>query len=423
MEPMSMPTPSLRITAAAADPALLDLPWQVPLEDWPANRLAALPRGISRHVVRFVRMSDAVLAAKEIGESLARREYDLLRMLRRLNLPAVEPIGIVTGRRTPAGDPLDPVLLTRHLQFSLPYRALFSQSLRTETATRLIDALAVLLVRLHLGGFYWGDVSLSNTLFRRDAGAFAAYLVDAETGDLHDTLSRGQREHDLDLAATNIAGELMDLAAGGLLDDTMDPIDTADVIVRRYRSLWAELTAPESFEPGERWRVHARIERLNDLGFDVGELNISTDLSGTSIEIEPKVVDAGHHQRRLLRLTGLDVGENQARRLLNDLDTYRAATHRQAEDEEIVAHQWLSENYEPTVLAVPRQLRGKLETAELYHEILEHRWYLSEQRGADVGLAEAVRSYVKTVLVHKPDEQAVLGVDTQELPVVAEPTV
>ena len=417
---MSVSTPSLRITAADADPAMLDLPWEKPLEEWPANRLAALPRGISRHVVRFVRMSDAVLAAKEIGESLARREYDLLRMLRRLNLPAVEPIGIVTGRKTPDGEPLDPVLLTRHLQFSLPYRALFSQSLRADTATRLIDALAVLLVRLHLAGFYWGDVSLSNTLFRRDAGAFAAYLVDAETGDLHDRLSRGQREHDLDLAATNIAGELMDLAAGGLLDETTDPIDTADLIVSRYRSLWGELTAPESFEPGERWRVHARIERLNHLGFDVGELNISTDLSGTSIEIEPKVVDAGHHQRRLLRLTGLDVGENQARRLLNDLDTYRAATDRQADDEEIVAHQWLSQCYEPAVLAVPRRLRGKLEPAELYHEILEHRWYLSETRGADVGLADAVTSYVDSVLVHKPDEQAVLGVDTQEMPVVAD---
>jgi hypothetical protein len=417
-----MTAPALQITAASADPALLDLPWQLPLEEWPASRLAALPRGISRHVVRFVRFSGAVLAAKEIGEQLARREYDLLRLLRRLGLPAVEPVGIVTGRAAPDGQPLDPVLLTRHLQFSLPYRALFSQSLRGDTATRLIDALAVLLVRLHLSGFYWGDVSLSNTLFRRDAGAFAAYLVDAETGDLHDSLSTGQREHDLDLARTNIAGELMDLAAGGLLDTTLDPIDTSDLIVHRYRALWAELTEPESFEPGERWRVHARIGRLNDLGFDVGELNIATDIGGTSIEIQPKIVDAGHHSRRLLRLTGLDAEENQARRLLNDLDTYRAAVDRQADDEEIVAHQWLRESYEPVVRVIPRELRGKLDLPELYHEVLEHRWYLSEQRGADIGLDETIASYIDSVLVHKPDEAAVLGVDTQELPVVADPT-
>jgi hypothetical protein len=341
-------------------------------------------------------------------------------MLRRLDLPVVEPVGIVSGRGMDGDYPLEPALVTRHLQFSLPYRALFSRALRTDTATRLVDALAVLLVRLHLAGFYWGDVSLSNTLFRRDAGAFAAYLVDAETGEFHNTLSRGQREYDLELARVNIAGELLDLQAGGLLDETVNPLDVSDVITERYHSLWIELTVPESFERGERWRVDARIRRLNDLGFDVGELTIATDVGGTSVSIEPKVVDAGHHSRRLLRLTGIDAGENQARRLLNDLDTYRAATGRQADDEEFVAHDWVTECFEPVVRAVPRDLRGKLEPAEVYHEVLEHRWYLSEQRGNDVGRIEAMRAYVAGVLVHKRDEEAILGVDTLEMPVVAD---
>jgi hypothetical protein len=335
-----------------------------------------------------------------------------------LDLPTVEPVGIVNGRQTEDGTPLDAALVTRHLQFSLPYRALFSQSLRVDTATRLIDALAVLLVRLHLTGFYWGDVSLSNTLFRRDAGAFAAYLVDAETGELRDRLSRGQRENDLDIARTNMAGEMMDLEAGGLLDESMDPIEVSGQIVQRYYDLWNELTRSESFEPGERWRVEARIKRLNDLGFDVGELQLSTDLDGTRVTVEPKVVDAGHHSRRLLRLTGLDVEENQARRLLNDLDSYRAETGRQADREEIVAHEWISARFEPAVRAVPKSMRGKLEPAELYHEVLEHRWFLSEERGFDVGLVDAVHSYIDKVLPLKPDEAAILGVDTREMPVV-----
>jgi hypothetical protein len=416
----AVPPAALQITAARPDPALLDLPWDIPLEEWPSRYLAALPRGISRHVVRFVRFSGAVLAVKEIAEAPAQREYALLRLLGRLGLPVVEPIGIVSGRRDRDGEPLEPALVTRHLQFSLPYRALFSQSLREDTATRLVDALAVLLVRVHLAGCSWGDVSLSNTLFRRDAGAFAAYLVDAETGELHDTLSTGQREYDLDIARLNIAGELMDLQAGGMLDETTDPLSISDVITERYHSLWTELTVPESFERGERWRVDARIRRLNDLGFDVDELTIATDLDGTSVSIQPKVVDAGHHSRRLLRLTGIDAGENQARRLLNDLDTYRAASGRQADDEEFVAHDWVQECFEPVVRGVPADLRGKLEPAEIYHEVLEHRWYLSEQRGRDVGLSEALQSYIRSVLVHKPDEEAVLGVDTQEMPVVAD---
>jgi hypothetical protein len=206
----------LELTAARPDPALLDLPWPVPLEDWPADRLAALPRGLSRHTVRFVRVSNRVLAIKEIKVDLARREYAMLRNLERMDLPCVEPFGVVSGRQTADGTPLDACLITRHLQYSLPYRALYSQTLRPDTSQRLIDALAVLLVRLHLAGFWWGDVSLSNTLFRRDAGAFAAYLVDAETGELRPSLSTGQREHDLEIARVNIAGELMDLEAGGL---------------------------------------------------------------------------------------------------------------------------------------------------------------------------------------------------------------
>ncbi len=405
---------SLRITAATSDPALLDLedlPWDTNLEDWPDDVLAALPRGISRHVVRFVHHAGAVIAVKETRETFAVREYGMLRMLRRLGVPCVRPYAIVSGRITPDGEELEPALVTQHLKYSLPYRALFSQALRPDTATRLVDALAVLLVRLHLLGFYWGDVSLSNTLFRRDAGEFAAYLVDAETGELHQTLSRGQREYDLDLAFTNIAGELMDLASGDLLDDVVDPIDTARYIIDRYRSLWAQLTEAESFDRGERWRVAARIERLNALGFDVGELAIVTDVGGAEVQIQPKVVDAGHHSRRLLRLTGLDVQENQARRLLNDLDGYRAATDRQGEDsEELVAHEWLTNVFEQVLRAVPRDLGRKLQPAELFHEVLEHRWYRSEQCGRDITMPEAVTMYVEQVLPNRRDEAALIGV-------------
>lgn len=408
----------LEITASRADPALLDLPWEQPLEDWPDEILAALPRGISRHVVRFARVSGRVLALKEIDHTLARREYDMLKVLGRLGIPAVVPFAVISGRTTPQGDPLDAVLITRHLQFSLPYRAVFSQVSRQDTAHRLLDALAVLLVRLHLEGFYWGDVSLSNTLFRRDAGAFAAYIVDVETGTLHEQLSDGQRSYDLDLARTNIIGELMDLQAGDMIDPESDPVEVGDDLVRRYNDLWDALTAREQFSTDDRWRVSARIEKLNKLGFDVGELEITTDLDGTSLSIRPKVVDAGHHARRLMRLTGIDAQENQARRLLNDLDHYRAATEQQAEEEEFVAHEWLQRQYEPVVRAIPRGMRSKLEPPEFFHEVLEHKWFLSEERGADVSLDDTVRDYILTELVHRPDEKSLVTTETSALPII-----
>ena len=406
---------SLNITAASMDPALLDLPWHIPLEEWPKENLAALPRGISRHVVRFARLGNSLIAIKETGEHVARQEYHMLRKLRRLNVPAVAPVAVITGRMNPEGEELQPVLVTRHLRFSLPYRALFSQTLREVTLTRLIDAQALLLVRLHLAGFYWGDVSLSNTLFRRDAGAFAAYLVDAETGELYPELSKGQREYDLEIARVNIAGELMDLAEGGLIEDTIDPLATSERIMDSYRGLWAELTEQESFGLADRWRVDARIRRLNDLGFDVDELSISTTPDGSQVQLQPKVVDAGHHQRRLLRLTGIDAQENQARRLLNDMDSYRATNHPDL-DEELSAHLWVTQVFEPIVKAVPRDLGSKLEAAEVVHEVLEHRWYMSEKANRNVPMAEAVQSYMDNILRHRRDEAAILlSADTRTM--------
>ena len=405
-----------RFVATRPDTGLLSLPWDVPLEDWPESQLVALPRGISRHVVRFVRVNGTVYAIKEVLEHLALHEYRLLRDLERLEAPSVEPVGVITDRIDRNGEPIDSILITRHLQFSLPYRALFSSTLRPDTVNRLIDALVALIVRLHLTGFFWGDCSLSNTLFRRDAGAFAAYLVDAETGELHQDISDGQRAHDLYTAEINLFGELLDLQEGGLLDPAIDPQETVQSINDRYEALWAELTAPEEFATDEMHRLDSRIRRLNDLGFDVAEIDIITDWDGSQVRIQPKVVDAGHHSRRLLRLTGLDVEENQARRLLNDLDSFAASTDQQNEDEEIVAHQWLTEVFEPVVRSVPRDLSRKLEPAEVFHEVLEHRWFLSEEAGHEVDTMEAARSYVDDVLRAKPDEKLALPT-----PALAEP--
>ncbi|WP_203568208.1 DUF4032 domain-containing protein [Aestuariimicrobium ganziense] len=393
-----------RFLSAKPDQRLIPLPWGTPLAEWPTEHLVALPRGISRHVVRFIRVGHEVYAAKEVIEHLAIHEYRLLHDLTRLDAPCVEPVAVVTGRTAADGTALDPVLITKHLQFSLPYRSLFHSGVRHDTVMRLIDALVVLLAKLHLLGFMWGDVSLSNVLFLRDAGAFSAYLVDAETGELHDELTAGQREHDMVILRTNIFGEFCDLEAGGLLDESLDPLTLVDAIDTRYRELWAELTGVEEFSGGELDRIESRVRRLNALGFDVAELEVTTTSTGDRVLIQPKVVDAGHHSRRLMRLTGLDTEENQARRLLNDLDTYRAWTNQGHVNEAVVAHQWLNANFEPVVAQIPPDLRGKRELAQFFHEVLDHRWFRSQQENRDVPLAEAARSYVDSVLRNLPDE-------------------
>jgi hypothetical protein len=319
--------------------------------------------------------------------------------------PVVEPVGVVSGRVEPDREELPAVLVTRHLTFSMPYRAMFSQEITEATTVRLVDALVVLLNRLHLGGFYWGDCSLSNTLFRPSAGAFAAYLVDAETGELHPRLSDGQRGYDLEIGTSNVFAEILDLQAGGYLDESVDAKEIAELLRARYEALWQELTGSEEFATGEMWRIEQRIRRLNQIGFDVDELDIVTDWDGATVRIQPKVVDAGHHCRRLQALTGMTVEENQAQRLLNDLDAFAAAHELQQEDEAMIAHSWLTTVFEPIVRMVPPELRGKLEPAQLFHEILEHRWYLNEASDEEVDLFDAARDYVERVLTQKPDTE------------------
>jgi Domain of unknown function (DUF4032)/Lipopolysaccharide kinase (Kdo/WaaP) family len=386
---------------------LLTLPFGEPLEEWRDERLVEIrQRGLSRHVVRFVADSGELYALKSLSERLARREYHMLRALAELNIPAVEVVGIVVDR----GPDLDAILVTRFLAYSTTYRSLFSSPRGSQPGDRLLDAMVELLTRLHLSGFFWGDCSLSNTLYRHDAGTLEAYLVDSETSEHHPSLTPGQREMDIELAAERVCGELFDLEAGGLLPGEVDPVHTAEELRRRYEALWDELTREETLRPDEqRHRIAKRLRRLNELGFDADELELVSTPEGTKLRIRTKVAEAGQQSRQLFRQTGITADENQARRLLNDIASFRGyLEHKTGEpvSETVAAHRWLEEIYDPVVAAIPAGLRDRLAPPEVFHEMLEHRWYLSEQAGHDVGTTAAARSYFATVLPRVPEPLA-----------------
>ncbi len=396
-------------------PDLLDLPWDTPLEAWDHARLVRMAKGASRHVVRFVSDGDRVYALKETTASDAEREYGMLRLLDSENLPVVEAVGLVTGRQTPAGEGLGAVLVTRYLDYALPYGYLFSIEGGYGLGRRLVDAAVVLLVRIHVEGFYWGDCSLANLLFRRDAGELMAYLVDAETAEHHRPLPAGMRSADLELARENVAGGLFDLEAAGLLAPDVDILALADLLQERYTLLWDELTASLEVDMGERHLIEGRIRRLNDLGFDVGELIVEQEPGcAERLRVTPALVEEGHHSRELRRLTGLEVQENQARRLLNDITAfgaYLARVEGRSLPQAVVAARWIAEVYEPVVAEIPPDLGGRLDAPELFHELLEHRYYLSEAAGHEVDNATAIRSYLHSVLRFRPQEKVIYDPD------------
>ena len=254
------------------------------------------------------------------------REYELLRDLDRLGIPAVDPIGrghrAGRRRRRAAGAGAGHPAPGRLAAVPLDVR---DDDAARPPCNRLLDALAVLLVRLHLVGFAWGDCSLSNTLFRRDAGAYAAYLVDAETGELQPAAQHraagvrhraGPGEHQR--RADGPGGLRVAAPLGG--PDRPSARRSAPATP----DLWQRADPQSVYPAGKQHYIDRRIRRLNDLGFDVAEMQIQHSPNGDTVTFVPKVVDAGHHQRQLLRLTGLDTEENQARRLLNDLESWMA---------------------------------------------------------------------------------------------------
>jgi tRNA A-37 threonylcarbamoyl transferase component Bud32 len=409
----------LQLTARTGHPDLLDLPWDGPLAEWQHPRLVEMPMGIHRHVVRTVRYDDRLYHLKELPRRYAEREWQFLRYLRAEGVPVVDVVGVVSRRETPDGERLDAVLITEHLEFSVPYRLLFLRQEHRSLRDPMMDALVHLLAQLHLNGFYWGDCSLSNTLFRRDAGRLSAYVVDTETGELHQEISRGQRQMDVSLAIEKCAGELFDLQAAGVLAATFDVFELGEELQQRYDELWDELTSDEVFATDERYRIYERLRRINELGYDVDELELVQDEAGvTRMKLRTSVLEPGRYRRLLRSLTGLDVQDNQARRLLNDIHNYGAWLQQEegrSLPDAVVAHRWLDASFEPTVAAVPEHLRGRREPAEVFHEVLQlwHQWSAAE--GGDLALDAAALRYVDEVLSVLPEERRIAPADGDTL--------
>jgi Domain of unknown function (DUF4032)/Lipopolysaccharide kinase (Kdo/WaaP) family len=413
--------PELRLRAPTAD--LLALPWDLPLSEWtvPDVPLRDIAVGPSRHLVKFVERDGALWAVKELPPRIADKEYGVLRQLEDMGLPAVRPAGLV---RQPEFD--SAILLTRYLTGSWQYRRLFRRLPpdQPKHRARLFDAMANLMVELHRHGVFWGDCSLANTLFTRDGQVVQASLVDAETSEVHPTLSDGQREHDIQILVENVAGGMVDLAEQLNREELVDTlIKEAQDISRRYQQLWELLHAEPVFGLADRYRVEGTIRRLNELGFAVDEIALRPIKSEPGqLRLHVAVGDRRYHTQHLRDLTGMDVGEGQARILLGDLHTYQAQLCREAGhdvDESTAARLWVMEVATPEMHRAHAAVRRTGTPIQAYCDLLEIRWLLSEQAGHDVGTERALAALARDLIpTDSAAKLAVAEVPTAPMPAI-----
>jgi len=414
--------PDLRLRAAT--PGLLALPWDLPLEQWsvPDVPMRDIAVGPSRHLVKFVEADGALWALKELPPRIARKEYSVLRQLEDLGLPAVRPAGLVLQPELGSA-----ILVTRYLDGSWQYRRLFMRlpPNQPKHRARLFDAMASLLVELHRHGVFWGDCSLANTLFSRDGQILQAWLVDAETSEVHPTLSDGQRELDLQILVENVAAGMLDLAAR--LDRPPELSDTliaeAQDIQNRYEQLWEILHTEPVFGFADRYRVEGTIRQLNDLGFAVEEVSLQpVSASPDKLRLNVAVGDRRYHAQHLRDLTGMDVGEGQARSLLGDLHTYQGQLCREAGhdvDESTAARLWVMEVATPTMHQAHAAVGYTGTAIQAYCDLLEVRWLLSERAGHDVGTDRALAALSRDVIpTDSAAKMAVVEIPTAPMPAI-----
>ena len=386
--------PRLRLRDPAID--LVDLPWELQLREWPSDTLAFrfIPVGPSRHLVRFLVSNGVLYALKELPLNAARREYDVLLHLEGLGLPTVEVAGIAEAPARTSG-----ILVTKFLPHSLQYRRLMMRlpAGPGPHRDRLLDAMAFLLIDLHRSGVFWGDCSLANTLFRRDGDRIQAYLVDAETSEVHPSLSDGQRSYDLDILVENVAFGLADLTAmQERPDDSDDAIGAAERVRERYEQVWLMIHDEPVLHPDDRQAIRNRVRKLNEMGYSV-DLDVDPNADDGRVRLRMSVTTRRYHARELERRTRIRALEGQARLLLNDLNEYGAWLEwhegRKIDPQE-VAERWLRDVYRPTLARIAQAVGPARDLIQAYCDVLEEKWYRSEQEGRDVGLATAIDAYL-----------------------------
>ena len=389
-----MPTFTLR----PGYPTFDDLPWHLPLSQWQGvcTRLEEVQAGVSRHSVIFVNYDGRLFALKELPPGAAIQEYNVLLRAETLHLPTVLPVGHVRVDRLTDSTG---VLITRFLEHSIPYRSLFMGSRLDSYRVHLLDAIAGLLVRLHMAGIFWGDCSLSNILYRRDAGALSAYMVDAETAEIRpERLSPALRHQDLDIMEENVDGDLSELASLHFLSEGMLIENTSIYIRQRYSRLWEEINREDLILPHENYRIQERVRALNTLGYSVGDIELTNTPGGASLRLRVAVTDRNFHRNQLFDLTGVEAEEMQARKMMNEIQEVKA-TLAQAQNRSTslsaAAYHWLENIYRPTLERLVPLEHGDMDHIELYCQVLEHKWYLSERAHQDVGHAAATEDYIR----------------------------
>jgi len=363
------------------DPIFLEdlrgLPWHVPIAEWRLHgvRILDIKRGVSRHVVTFVKTPRFSFCIKEISLEVSKKEVYNYETLLLNGIHTLVPVGTVTreeatiGSSTVIGRPYERTIVahtvTLLVEKVLPDSELYIRKFSFESRKVIWDAVAELFVELHTNSILWGDASLANTLVKFEKidvpfvgkkTVLKAYLADAETVEILPSLSREQRDAEITYFFESMDGMNESLRIGGMPRDVLSTEADKEYFRTRYDVLFAAEEKKKEFFRQTSFSMDEVLGRVSNPAY--------VDMFLNHIE---------EHKWYLAERLGHEV------------------TLAQATDD------WFTTIYAP--LCKLFRAEGVLDcfpgktAAELYIEIMTNKYFLSKQAGTDVGMVQAMYDY------------------------------
>ncbi len=357
------------------------LPWHIPLAEWEEHgvRTLDIKRGMSRHVVLFVKPGRFSFGIKEISEKISKKEISHYEKLLLRGIHTLVPAGYVVreGEPIPLQTPIGVQYeenntshtITLLVEKVIPDSVLYRRGFSPENRKRIWNAVAALLAELHSKGVYWGDASLANTLIKFEKvnvpfvgrrTELKAYLADAETIEFQPDVSPSLREADLNFFFESMdwINEDVSRQVGSVPRDELSTEEDKEYLRSRYDQLFEIEQKKHGFEVQTSYSIDRFMGSISNPSY--------ADLLLKHIE---------EHKWYLSEYARKEISLSDA------------------------AHDWYENIFVP--LCTMFRSEGVLEyfpgktAAEMYIEIMTNKYFLSEKSRKDVGMERAMRDYVK----------------------------
>lgn len=362
------------------------LPWHLPLALWEDQGVMIIPvkSGLSRHLVRFVEVKNKRFAIKETTLHSAQREYRSYVELTRIGIPTLIPAGVIARHDgidvvdTPIGRQHQTretgYLVTELMEKVVPDSFLYRRGFSRQNRNRIWEAVITLFVQLHSNGVYWGDASLANMLIHftsesvPELGArtrLRAILADAETVEIRPSITQSLRLADVEFFLESMHWTEADLQASGIIREPVLSQEEHRFFLERYRDRYAVEQEQRSFEL-------------------ITHIDVDTLLGN---------FDAKGYGQTLLQH-------------INEHKWYLSERKKKEIPLVDAAEDWYKNVFKPVCRIF--QEYGMLEffpdktASSLYVEIMEHKYFMSQQEKRDVGLVAAVEHYALGYATCKP---------------------